>query len=97
MSSTITDLEKITLTVAELNSIGQPVPFVEIPQWASSVPSVAQIDVSEDGAVAVVTSLAAGTTRLTVTVDSLTGLYDVTVTSSPGVQLFITPGLPEPK
>lgn len=97
MQTQITDVERFTLTVAELNAAGAPVPFGGVPSWISSDDGVVTVTPSGDGVTAVVSSVAAGVATVTVAVDGLTTTDEVTVVVSPGVQLVLTASAPEPK
>lgn len=97
MASQITDLEKFTLTVTELNAAGKQVIIGGVPAWTSSDEGTASLSMASDGLSAVVASVAAGVATVTVAVDGLTTTWDVTVTVSPGVQLVLTASTPEPK
>lgn len=97
MSSQITDLEKFTLSVTELNAAGASVPIVGVPVWDSSDDATASVLASPDGLSAVVSSVAVGLATITVSVDGLSTIWFVTVVASPGVQLVLTASAPEPK
>lgn len=90
MSSTITNLEQITLTVAEEDGRNAVVAFGGVPAWTNSADAVATVLAAPDGITAVVTAVAVGVTTVTVSVDGLSTTWDVTVTASAGVQLVIT-------
>lgn len=97
MASQITDLEKFTLSVTELNAAGAQVAIGGVPAWASSNEGVAGLSVAPDGLSAVVASGVVGVATVTVSVDGLSTSWDVTVVASPGVQLVLTASAPEPK
>ena len=97
MSSQITDLEKFTLTVTELNAAGAPVSIGGVPAWASSNDAVASLSMASDGLTAVVASGVPGTATIVVSVDGLSTTWDVTVTASPGVTLVLTASPAEAK
>lgn len=90
MSNQITDLEKFTLTVTELNAAEAPVPIVGVPVWTSSNDGAISLSVAADSLSTVVDSVAVGVATVTVAVDGLTTTWDVTVTASPGVRLVLS-------
>ena len=97
MTTVINDLEKVTLAVSELNAAGNAVPISGVPVWTTSNEGVATVLAAPDGLSAVVTSVAAGSAVVGVTVDGLAATEDMVVQTSPGVKLAITASAPEPK
>jgi len=97
MTTVITDLQKFTLTVTELNAAGAQVAIGGVPAWISSDDGVAALSVASDGLSAVVSSVRPGSASITVSVDGLTATEYVSVTASPGVQLVLTASTPEAK
>lgn len=96
MSSTITNIEQITLTVTEVDGLGAAVAFGSVPGWTNSADAVATVLAAPDGITALVTAVSIGTTTVAVSVDGLSTTWDVTVTASAGVQLIITASAPTP-
>lgn len=97
MTTQMTDLEKFTLSVTELNALEVQVPITGVPVWVSSNDAVAGLSVASDGLSAVVSSGVVGTATVSVSVDGLSVSEDVTVVASPGVKLVLTASAPEPK
>lgn len=97
MTTQITDLEKFTLTVTEINAAGASVPIGGVPVWTSSNDAVVSVLAASDGLTAVVSSAGVGLSTVTVSVDGLSTFWFVTVVPSPGVELVLTASVPEPK
>ncbi len=96
MTTTINDLQKFTLSVAEQTAAGAAIPIVEVPLWAGDNDAVATITVAPDALSVVVTSVAPGSMTVMCTVDGLIAYESVTVVAMPNV-LVLTAQAPEPK
>jgi alpha-tubulin suppressor-like RCC1 family protein len=83
-SQTIAQASTATLTAQALNSTGAPISGKSF-TWTSSSSSVATV------ANGVVTAVAAGSARITATVDGVGGHSDITVTALPVTSLTLTP------
>lgn len=91
MNTTLTDVQKFTLTVAEQNDAGTVFPFQSMPTWASSDDSIVTVAPAADGLSADVTTTGKdGTATITVSADGFTATDDITVTASPATKLVLT-------
>jgi hypothetical protein len=94
----LTDLQQVTLSVAEQDSKGQPV-TADALTWAVDNPGVVAITASADGYSCLCVAGTDGTAVVTVTDNSvtppLTGSDTITVVSSAATSLVIGEGTPE--
>lgn len=105
MTLTLTDIQKVSLSIAPVSAAGNPAP-VENVVWTSSNPEVLEVVASEDGLTAVASTVGPlGTAQVTVVADAdlgegvvpLTGILDVVVVGSQAVSLGVVAGTPEPR
>lgn len=106
MALILTDLEKVSLSVAFTTAVGNPATVDGVPVWATSDESVLSVVASEDGLSAVVTTVGPlGSAQVSVTADAdlgegvkpLVGTLDVTVVGSEAVFAIVAASAPEPK
>lgn len=102
----LTDLQKVTLSIAPVDALGQPAVVEGVPVWASSAPEICTVTPSADGLTAVVLTVGPlGTAQISVSADAdltegvttISGVLDVQVTASQAVSLAISAGVPEAK
>lgn len=105
MSFTLTDVQKVSLSIAPVDAAGNPAP-VETVAWTSSDEKVLTVVAAADGLSAVATAVGPlGTAQVTVSADAqigdgvttITGVLDVNVVASQATALGITAGAAEPK
>lgn len=106
MSLLLTDVQKVTLTVAPLDAAGNPGKIDGKPTWTSSDESIATVAASDDGLSAVVTAVGPlGTVQIVAKADAdlgegvkeISGTLDIEVQGSEAVSLGINAGTPEAK
>lgn len=94
----LTDLQQVTLSVAEQDSKGQPV-TTDALTWTVDNPAVATITPAADGLSCLVVAVADGVATITVTdatvTPPLTATDAITVVSSAATSLVISEGTPE--
>lgn len=97
----LTETQQSTLTLAIKDAKGRLAKVDGIPEWNTSDPLVAKIeDISADGLMATVKSLAPGICQVTVTADAdlgdgaknITGFLAVNVSGGEAVTVELTPG-----
>ena len=76
--NTSQEFPSVTLTIT--NSAGQPASVDGVPVWATSDATVVSVDAGADGMSAVVSSVAPGVARITVTADADLGAGTITIT-----------------
>jgi hypothetical protein len=100
---TLTDIQKVTLTVAPLDAVGNPAPIDGKPVWTVSDETLATLSVSEDGLTCEVLTVGPfGSFQVKAEADAdlgegflpITGLQDFVVLGSQAVTLGITAGTP---
>lgn len=105
MTLTLTDIQKVSLSIAPVSAAGNPAP-VDSVVWTSSNPEVLTVVASEDGLTAVASTVGPlGNAQVTVVADAdlgegvveLTGILDVVVVGSQAVSLGVVAGTPEPR
>lgn len=103
---TLTDIQKVHLTIAPVDAAGNPAPVDGIPSWSSSDESVLTVSAAADGMSAdAVTVGPLGNAQVNVSADAdlgegietLTGTLDVEVVASQATSLGISAGVPEPR
>jgi hypothetical protein len=103
---TLTDLQKVPLTISPVDAVGNPALVEGIPVWTSSNEAVLTVIPAEDGLSAVATTVGPlGVAQVTVTADAdlgegvtmIAGTEDFTVLASQAVSMGITTGVPEVK
>lgn len=101
----VTDVQKVTLSIAPVDAKGNPAPVDGVPTWAVSDATLATITPAADGLSAVVTASGPlGTFQANVSADAdlgagtttITGTLDIQVTASQATSLNIAAGTPEP-
>ncbi len=106
MSLTLLDTQKVPLSIAPVDAVGNPAPVDGIPEWTVSDSAVLAIEVADDGMSALVTTVGPlGDAQVNVSADAdlgegvttLTGLLDISVIASEAVSLGISAGTPEAK
>ena len=106
MALVLTDLEKVSLSVAFTSAAGNPAVVDGVPVWGTSDESILSVVAAEDGLSAVVTTVGPiGTAQVSVTADAdlgegikpLVGTLDVSVVASEAVFAIVASGAPEPK
>lgn len=104
MSVTLTDIQKVALSISPVDAKGNPAAVDGIPTWLVSDETLLSLTVSPDGMSAELFALGPlGTGQVTVNADAdlgsgvttITGILDVTVVSSQATSLAITAGTPE--
>lgn len=105
MAFTLTVDQQVSLSVAYVDSQGNPAQVDGVPVWASSDTNVATVLAAADGLSAVAAAAGnIGTAQISVTADadlgagttSLISLLDLAVVGGEAVSGTITPGEPEP-
>lgn len=99
MALTLTDVQKVTLSIEEDDAAGNPVPFTTPPVWGTSDATLLTVTADDaTGKTATATAVGPlGSAQANVSVDGLTGTLDVTVTASAGTTLNISVGTPTAK
>lgn len=106
MALVLTDLEKVSLSVAFTTAAGNPAVVDGIPVWGTSDETILSVVASEDGLTAVVTTVGPlGSAQVSVTADAdlgegvrpLVGTLDINVVGSEAVFAIVAAGAPEPK
>lgn len=80
MADINTDQNFPAVTLAITNSAGAPAPVDGVPVWASSNATVLTVTPAADGMSAVVSTVAAGVARISVTADADMGAGTTTIT-----------------
>jgi hypothetical protein len=103
----LTDLQKVNLSIAPVDVMGNPAKVEGTPIWATSDPSLLSLEVAPDGLSAYAITLGPlGTCQVSVTADAnldpditttITGILDISVIASEAVSLSITAATPEPR
>ena len=102
----LTDVQKVTLSVAPVDAAGNPAKVDGVPVWdiIGAQPDILKVQAADDGLSATVTTTGGlGTAQVRVTADAdlgtgvkaITGLLDVQVVASDAVSLTVTAGEPE--
>ena len=106
MAFVLTDSQKVKLTIAPVNSAGNPAPIDGVPEWSVSDSTLLDIVVDTDGMSATVSAVGPlGSVQVNVSADAdlgagvstITGVLDIEVTASQATSLGIAAGVPEPK
>ena len=106
MALVLTDMQKVSLTVAFTTAAGNSAVVDGIPDWDVSDESILDIEPSEDGLSAAVTAVGpVGDAQVVVTADAdlgegvkeIFGTLDVSVVPSVAVFALVVSGVPEPK
>lgn len=106
MALVLTDLEKVSLSVAFTTAAGNPAVVDGVPVWGTSDETILSVVAAEDGLSAVVTTVGPlGGAQVSVTADAdlgeglkpLVGVLDVTVVGSEAVFAIVAAGVPELK
>lgn len=93
MSTTITEQQKLPLSIAMTSAHGHPAKPIGVPAWDTSDASVAVVTPAADGLSAVVSAVGAlGTAVITVTVDGLTATDSVEVVAGPAAAAALVAG-----
>jgi len=100
MALTLTNTQKVTLTVQPVDAKGYSAPVDGIPSWAQSDASVGTL--TANGFSAEFVALAPGQTQITVSADAdlgantrtITGVLDILVEAGEASTLIITAGVP---
>jgi|SRR5690242_5931326 len=102
----LTDVQKVTATIAAVDAAGNPAQLDGAPTWSSSNPDIVSVTPAADGLTAVIAAVGPlGTSQISVSADArlgpdvvtLSGQDDVTVVASEATTLGISFGTPEPK
>lgn len=106
MQITLTNAQKVHITLTPMDAQGNPAPVDGVPIWALSDPSFVTLEIAEDGMSAwAITIGPVGTCRLNVSADAdlgegivtIAGDLDIEVTASQAVSLGINTDAPVPK
>jgi hypothetical protein len=101
---TLTDIQKVALSIAPLDAKGNPAVVDGVPEWIVSDPDLLSLTVEPDGMSAELFALGPlGVGQVTVNADALigegvstiTGILDVIVVASQAATVGITAGTPE--
>lgn len=102
----LTDLQKVALSVAFVDAMGNPAVVDGAPVWASSDETLVTLAPAADGLSAEATTVGPlGTCQVSVVADadlgsgieSISGLLEITVIADKAVSVNIASGTPEPK
>jgi hypothetical protein len=103
MSLTMTDTQKVSLTISPLDARGNPARVDGIPTWAASDPALLLVLPEPSGLGAVAIAIGGlGNAQVTVTADvdlgagvrEITGILDITIVGGEAVELGIVAGTP---
>ena len=106
MSLILTDLQKVSLSVAFTSAAGNPAQVDGVPVWLSSNEAVVTVVAAEDGMSAVATTVGPiGEAQVPVSADAdlgegvkpIVGTLDITVIGSEAVFAGLAAGIPELK
>ena len=106
MSLVLTDIQKVTLSVAFVDKAGNPAKTDGAPVWSSSATNIATVTPATDGLSAVVETVGPlGSAQIQVSADAdlgeevktISGTLDIEVTGSEAVSIVVNAGTPEDK
>ena len=102
----LTDLQKVKMSIAPVDAVGNPAKIDGVPQWASSDETLVSITPAADGLSCYATAVGPlGTVQVSVQADAdlgpgvktITGTLDIEVTASDATSLSVSTAVPEPK
>ena len=101
--TTLTNEQKVSITVSPVTASGKPAKIDGQPLWTSSNTQAVTLEVAPDGLSAFAIGVAAGVSTITIAADSdlgagvvqISNSVDITVTNAPAASLTITVGTPQ--
>lgn len=97
--------QKVSASVAFLDSQGNPAKVDGVPAWGSSDEGVVSVTAEADGLSALIVANSVGLAQVNVKADAdlgegmkeIVGTLDLDIVSGEAVSVVLTPGTPEPK